>query len=461
LFPSRAWTVRLPCRHAAAAARIVLRSLRRLLALMRLLLHPIAALAGRALPALLLGAPILIGRSLLRLLLHLAAALAARRRLALATLLSAGRLLLGALASGGRLAGTALSALLDVDAERTDRTLVDLPGRLQALLPLERDQRLPGAQAEHAIGLADIEPLLIQHDLHLPDLLHAQRDRCATATAALERCAAGRSHRHHRDHLARAVDDDDLVTHDEELVSAPFGMNLDQRHVHRDDTHVARHNRTDAKREVDVIDARHVGAGQHSLLDPGALLGAQGHPASLALLSLTLLSLALLALLALLTLLGRLTLLPLRSLSLSLVALPALGLGRALALITLALASGLIPVTLTALLGLILLAFPLLVLALRTLALLALLALALLALFFLSRWRLAGGLIPLALSLAALGLTLLALVLALLLLRLPAALRRLLTLLCARARLGCTAGLSAGAGLCAASGLSAAGHRLR
>src|SRR5262245_176916 len=194
-----------------------------------------------------------------------------------------------------------------------------------------------------------------------------------------------------RHNVMIAVDDDDLIAHDEVEVSTPFRMDLYEHRRHFDHAHAGRHDRADAQGEVDVVDARRIAAGQHRLPDLGALLGRQVDRAAAAA---ALLSLA--ARRALLTLLG-LTLFALRR---ALVALP---LGRR-ALLALALTRGLIPVALAAL-GLALLVF----------------ALALLALLLLR--RLASGL-PIARGLALLALVRHAL------LRLTAALlRRLRTLL--------------------------------
>src|SRR5262245_65513504 len=73
------------------------------------------------------------------------------------------------------------------------------------------------------------------------------------------------------------VDDDDLVTHDEVLVSAPRRVDLDQRGRDLDDAHARRHHGSDAHCEVDVIRARHVAAGEDGLLNLRALLRGQIH----------------------------------------------------------------------------------------------------------------------------------------------------------------------------------------
>src|SRR5246500_1681143 len=125
---------------------------------------------------------------------------------------------------------------------------------------------------------------------------------------------------------------------------AIFGVDFDEYLRNRDDAHAGWHRGADLNREVDVGCARHVAATQHRFPNFGALFRCQRRfAATLALLRLTLWGLALLALLALLTLLT------LRGLPLLRRTLIALGLGRALALIALSLAGGLIPVTLSAL----------------------------------------------------------------------------------------------------------------
>src|SRR5262249_17790355 len=152
------------------------------------------------------------------------------------------------------------------------------------------------------------------------------------AAAAVQCRPARRPHRYGRDDLAAAVDDDDLVTYHEVLVSAPLRLDFDERGGHIDNPHPRRHRSSNGQRLVGVVHARYVAAGEVGLLDPRALLRVERHAAAgslRGLLRLPLLRLALLRSLALssLTLLcARLTLL---SLSLGLVALPALALRRA------------------------------------------------------------------------------------------------------------------------------------
>ena len=132
----------------------------------------------------------LVGRRLLRAgLLRarlLGASLARGRRsvAALIALLLVGRRLVAGGRIGGRLllhraaaltlAGRRLALAADRDPECRDRPAVKASGRLEALALLELDQRLLGARAEHAIGVADVEAPLVQHDLHLPDLVRGE-----------------------------------------------------------------------------------------------------------------------------------------------------------------------------------------------------------------------------------------------------------------------------------------------
>src|ERR1700732_2644534 len=111
---------------------------------------------------------------------------------------------------------------------------------------------------------------------------------------------------------------------------AVFGVDVDEHLRNRDDAHAGWHSGADLNREVDVGCARHVAATQHRFPNFGALFRCQRRFA---------------ATLALLRLLALLTLLTLRGLPLLRRTLIALGLGRALALIALSLAGGLIPVT--------------------------------------------------------------------------------------------------------------------
>jgi hypothetical protein len=336
---------------------------------------------------------------------------------------------------------------------------------------LESDQARPHPRTEHSIDRAVIEALLLQDDLHLPDLCRAQVERhCRSAAATLRpgrRLRTRRTDRHDRDDLVAAIDDDNVVTHHEEGVSAPFGMDLDQRGRHFDDAHAGRNDGADAEREVDAVNTRHVAAGQDGLLDLGALLGGQVSSAgTLALLRLALLALSSLTLLSrgsLLTLLGlsSLTLLSRRS-PLALLTLRGLSLLRR-TLVTLV--SRLIAIALTTL-GLALLALITLTLLVLTLVLLtlagvlfalarALLALALLALVLLTLATL--GLALLALILLALAGGLIALAVATLFRRLVALVaRRLLRLTAAVLLTVLTGAALRSLALCGAAGLCAA-----
>jgi hypothetical protein len=100
-----------------------------------------------------------------------------------------------------------------------------------------------------------------------------------------------------------AVDDDDLIANDEVHVPAPLGMDFDERGGNLHDPNAGWHGGANADGEVDVVDARHIAAGQHRLPNLRALLRCQVHAAArLALLRLTLLSLPLLRSLAWLSL---------------------------------------------------------------------------------------------------------------------------------------------------------------
>ena len=105
-----------------------------------------------------------------------------------------------------------------------------------------------------------------------------------------------------------AVDDDDLITNDEIHVPAPLGIDFNERRGNRYNPHAGWHRGAGAESEVDVINPRHIPAGQDRRSDLGPLLRCQVRAAAgLALLRLALLR-ALLTRLSL-ALLGRLTLL--------------------------------------------------------------------------------------------------------------------------------------------------------
>jgi hypothetical protein len=112
-----------------------------------------------------------------------------------------------------------------------------------------------------------------------------------------------------------AVNDDDLITNHEVHVPAPLGMDFDERRGNLYHPDASWHRGADADGEVDVVNPRHIPAGQDCLSDFRALLRCQVDAAArlallrLALLRLTLLSLPLLRSLAWLSLLPGLPLL--------------------------------------------------------------------------------------------------------------------------------------------------------
>jgi hypothetical protein len=125
--------------------------------------------------------------------------LAAGRRLVGALVLLRGCLLRAALCRAGAALArcrTTLRATLRArhvrQPERCDGLIVDAAARLEALLLLERGDRLHGPRAEHAIDL-DAEPPLPEHGLDLPDLIGTQVQRDRSATAAAQMCPAGRN----------------------------------------------------------------------------------------------------------------------------------------------------------------------------------------------------------------------------------------------------------------------------
>jgi len=130
---------------------------------------------------------ILIGRLLLLLIVVLrhrvAVVLAGGRLPAAARIFIRGRLLraIAALTGRGRLVLIALLSGPVRHAECGDRAGVDTSVRLQALAPLEDDQRLRCRPPQYAIRLAAVEAPLLQHDLHLTDLIRAEIDQIAGA----------------------------------------------------------------------------------------------------------------------------------------------------------------------------------------------------------------------------------------------------------------------------------------
>src|SRR5580704_16234421 len=79
------------------------------------------------------------------------------------------------------------------------------------------------------------------------------------------------------------VHDDDVVTHDEVLVAAPFWVDRDERFGNLHDPHVIGHDRAHAHGGVGVVDSRHVAAAEDILTDLGSLFRRQVHRALLAL----------------------------------------------------------------------------------------------------------------------------------------------------------------------------------
>jgi hypothetical protein len=72
-----------------------------------------------------------------------------------------------------------------------------------------------------------------------------------------------------------AVHDDDLIADDEVHVPPPLGIDLDEGPGNRHHADPGRHGCADAQGEIDVVDPRHVTAGQHRLPNPRALFRRQ------------------------------------------------------------------------------------------------------------------------------------------------------------------------------------------
>jgi len=140
-----------------------------------------------------------------------------------------------------------------------------------------------------------------------------------------------------RDDPVAAVDDDDLITNDEIHVPAPLGIDFNERRGNCYNPDAGWHRGAGAEREVDVINPRHIFAGQDRLPDLRPLLRCQVCAAAgLALLPLALrLALLTLPLLRCLTSRALLTLLALRGLIRGLIALSLVRLGGLLAAILL------------------------------------------------------------------------------------------------------------------------------
>jgi hypothetical protein len=116
------------------------------------------------------------------------------------------------------------------NSQRGLGSVIELTSCLEALLPLEHDQSLLGTRSEHAIGLTHVEPLLVQQELHLPDFLdiHSRADR-HRASFAGAKLGAGGAHGHDGDYLVTVIHNHDLVAHHEIHISAPFGIDGNQR----------------------------------------------------------------------------------------------------------------------------------------------------------------------------------------------------------------------------------------
>src|SRR5262249_25161466 len=149
-------------------------------------------------------------------------------------------------------------------SERRGGPTVESSADFQALATLELSQRPCRARPEPAVRTADVEPFLVERDLNLADLLLRQVHfgYPPLPAAAVQRCSARRPQRYDRNDLAAVVDDDDLVTHHEVLVSAPLRIDFDERRGYLDNPHARRYRGSDAQREVDVVHAWYVPAGK-------------------------------------------------------------------------------------------------------------------------------------------------------------------------------------------------------
>ena len=171
----------------------------------RLLLVRPALTAGRTLVLLRWGllarAALTAGRRLVGTLILL------RRGLLARAVLTAGRGLVGTLvllrrglllgratlARRGRLA-RALSTTLGADhvrqSEPRDGLIIDAPAGLEALLPLKCHQRLGRPRTQPSVRSPDVEPFLVQHDLHLADLLLSQVQCARSRSGAAQLCSS-------------------------------------------------------------------------------------------------------------------------------------------------------------------------------------------------------------------------------------------------------------------------------
>src|SRR5262249_22000034 len=190
-----------------------------------------------------------------------------------ATLLRLGRSLARRLLRPARrvLAGRGrLLAFLDLHAESRNGLAVDPSAHLQPLLLLEHPQGSHGARPELAVYFSDLEALVPQRDLQLADFIHAQIERAGcTALRRAERRTRGGAGgadlltgRNDPDDPVAVIDDHDLVTHHEILVTAEFRMDADEHVRNGNEPYAARHHGADANREVHIVNARHVAAGE-------------------------------------------------------------------------------------------------------------------------------------------------------------------------------------------------------
>ena len=169
-------------------------------------------------------------------------------------------------------------ALLARGVECGHGLLVNLAADLETLTALELKQRRPCLLTEDAIGLANIEPVLVQLHLHLPDFLPAQMHR-ARGAALAHGCRRLRAHRQRRYYPAAVVHDDHVILDDEIHVPAPFRMDYNECLGDLHDLYMGRNDCADGKGEIKpiAVNAGNVRPGEHCLPDPGALLVGQRH----------------------------------------------------------------------------------------------------------------------------------------------------------------------------------------
>ena len=91
-----------------------------------------------------------------------------------------------------------------IDPESLNRSLVNMPGGLQALALLEFHQGPFDTRTEPAVNFADIKALLDQRGLQVPDLLLAEIDGARASRLGRPTRRAGRQH---RDYPAVMIDD--------------------------------------------------------------------------------------------------------------------------------------------------------------------------------------------------------------------------------------------------------------